>query len=535
MQESDDALFDMTRDFNDSRWLEAIRNFNSHDLGGAAARCHEILAERPKDPMAHWLLASIAIESGKPRLSAHHGLEASQSAAGLGILDLLQITWTLIVTGEAKRAYELLQGIDPHDLANQPGLWGAARQLGMLEFPARALRFLDALRGTAKRNPTVTTLRGHLLSVVGESQRAAESFQETVAVDPVSPLAHLMLSRLGLPTERSHRIDRLRRLLVSPPPHPEHVAMLQYALFNELDALGDIPAAWTALVAGAEARHRSQPYDAPAEAAVIDRLIETTENHAFARAPSAPSSDQSATPIFIVGLPRTGTTVLERILGNHPDVCTCGELTALAQQHQWTANRVWDGMFDLRAATEWQRLDAGVLGRRYLEATAWRTQGKLFFSDKTPANYMAIGLILEAMPNARVIHLYRDPMDACFSNYKMLFGPNVYKYSYSLAGLAEHHRNYTRLMAHWNRIFEGRILNLSYEDLVGNSAAHAARVLSYCGLSSRENIEDLTANRSAVSTESRSQVREGIHRRYVGSWRRYAHQLQPLSDLLARN
>jgi hypothetical protein len=238
------------------------------------------------------------------------------------------------------------------------------------------------------------------------------------------------------------------------------------------------------------------------------------------------------TPIFIVGMPRTGTTLLERILGNHPEVSTCGELTALVQQHHWVADRVWAGMFDERAAMEQPRLDTDLLGRRYLDAVSWRTEGRRFFSDKTPGNLMAIALILKAMPHARIIHLRRDPIDACFSNLKVLFAPDVYPYSYDFHGLASHHRNYTRLMNHWHGLFPGRILDVGYEDLVRNSEQQATRILEYCGLEERDGITELTANNASVSTESRSQVREPIHQRNVGGWRRYASHLAPLEQLL---
>lgn len=517
-----------------SIWQLACRYFNERNHAAAAAACNAIFSKQPGDPLASWMLATIHIEAGKPRLASKYAMAASRNLAGLAIADVLKVTWALIVTGESDRARELLLAIDPGDPAWRPGLWGAARQLGLLELHSPALRLLDAITDPAMRNISVTTLRGHLLSVVGRPTEAALAFEESLVEAPASGLAHLMLSRLGLPEGRGQRIDRLRKLLRNPPSDLDHRAMLHYAMFNELDALDDTDAAWAALTAGAEARNRLLPYNAAEETHLFDLMIQTTNDSFLCPENANPVVPQhTSIPIFIVGMPRTGTTVLERILGNHPDVQPCGELTAFVQQHHWVADRVWNGMFDERAAIEQPLIDTALLGKRYLETTAWRTDGKRYFSDKTPGNFMAAALILKALPEARIIHLHRDPIDACFSNLKVLFAPDVYPYSYSLASLANHHRNYTRLMHHWDEIFPGRILHVAYEDLVAESNAQAARILAYCGLDARDNITDLTANRASVSTESRSQVREPIHQRNIGGWRRYAPHLAPLERLLS--
>lgn len=520
----------MTKPSSSDMWQATRRQLAEGNFAAAAANCNAILRTRPGDALANWALATIAIETGRPRLAAKYATAAGEGAVGLPPTDLLQVTWTLIVAGEGELARDLLLAIDPGNPAHQACLWGAARQLGLLEFHSDALRLLEAITDPALQNVNVSTLRGHLLSVVGRAAEAADCFEEAIRQSSQSALAHLMLSRLGHAQGRTGRIDRVRRLLQAPPENLDHRAMLQYALFGELDAEGDTDAAWPALMAGADSRNRLLPYDATGENRLFDRMISATDETFLSENQAPAGSD--ATPIFIVGLPRTGTTLLERILGNHPDVQTCGELTAFVQQHHWVACRVWNGMFDEQAAADQRQIDAALLGRRYLGATKWRTNGKRYFTDKTPGNFMAVALILKAMPNARIIHLHRDPIDACFSNLKVLFGPDVYPYSYSLAGLANHHRNYSRLMRHWDRLFPGRILDLAYEDLVVESERQAERVLAFCGLGGHVGITDIAANQTSVSTESRSQVREGIHQRNVGGWRRYAGQLAPLEAAL---
>jgi hypothetical protein len=145
---------------------------------------------------------------------------------------------------------------------------------------------------------------------------------------------------------------------------------------------------------------------------------------------------------------------------------------------------------------------------------------------------MMAGLILRALPQARIIHLRRNAMDSCFSNLKELFGSNAHPYSYDFADLASHYRNYTRLMAHWHEIAPGRILDLDYEDMVTDPETSARRVMDYCGLPYQPAQIRVEANAAPVSTASSTQVRQPIHQRNIGGWKRYAQQLEPLRLML---
>ena len=145
---------------------------------------------------------------------------------------------------------------------------------------------------------------------------------------------------------------------------------------------------------------------------------------------------------------------------------------------------------------------------------------------------MLAGLILKALPHARIVHLRRNPMDSCFSNMKELFAANSHPYSYSFEDLAAHYRNYSRLMAHWHDIAPGRILDVNYEDLVSAPDAEARRVMAYCGLSYDAAQIRVESNATPVSTASSAQVRQPIHTRNIGGWRRYERQLAPMQALL---
>jgi hypothetical protein len=223
--------------------------------------------------------------------------------------------------------------------------------------------------------------------------------------------------------------------------------------------------------------------------------------------------------------------LLDRILGNHSRVTSAGELADFAHQLHWTADhsarQLLDGVLLQRLAN----VDFAEVGRRYLAQTQWRAQGSDFYIDKLPPNYMVAGLIAKALPHARILHLVRDPMDVCFSNYRALFGDS-YPYSYDLDSLANYYREYRRLSAHWHDVMPGRILDVSYERLVSDTETVAREVLAHCGLEWQPGLTDLSRNAAPVATLSSAQVRESVHARSLGEWRRYEGQLSGLVGAL---
>ena len=223
-------------------------------------------------------------------------------------------------------------------------------------------------------------------------------------------------------------------------------------------------------MAGAQARRSVTEHDAAQETAAYDALIAATPAGFLDACADVP---RDATPIFVVGMPRTGTTLLERILGNHPQIKTCGELNDFRQQMQWVNNRRLTLTLDEDIGEYVARLDPTLLGGRYLAKTAWRAEGSAFYVDKHPMNFQWCGAILKALPHAKIIHLRRHPLDSCFSNLKELFAHKYYPYSYALDELATHYRNYARLMRHWHAIAPGRILDVRYEDLVSQPDVEA--------------------------------------------------------------
>jgi hypothetical protein len=176
-------------------------------------------------------------------------------------------------------------------------------------------------------------------------------------------------------------------------------------------------------------------------------------------------------------------------------------------------------------------LDLAETGRRYLAQTHWRAQGKPFFIDKQPPNGILAGLIHAALPGARILHLVRDPMDVCFSNWRAFFG-DAYAYSYGLDTLAAHFNNSRRVMAHWHAVMPGAILDVPYAELVSAPEATLRKVFDFCGLEWESDCADLSRNAEPSATLSAAQVRGPLRRDTSDQWRRYASQLSPLRNAL---
>jgi Sulfotransferase family len=338
--------------------------------------------------------------------------------------------------------------------------------------------------------------------------------------------ASLTLARLRTWTADENHLDFIHERLRTVPPGTEDHAAFEFAQYKELEDIGRYDEAFAALARGNAIMHARLKDQLGFGPDVFDGLV--------ARFPEAPTQThrfEGPLPIFIVGMPRSGTTLLERILGNHPQVASAGELFDFPRQLRWTADRHGHPLVDAALLEQSRRLDFELLGRRYLEQSQWRAGGKAWYVDKLPPNYLMAGFIARALPQAKILHMVRDPMDVCFSNYRALFGDS-FGYSYDLATLAEHHRQYRRLMAHWHAAMPGRIHDVAYADLVTDTEATARTLLAHCGLDFDPACLDTAGNAAPVATLSTAQVREPIHARAIGEWQRYASQLQPLVDSL---
>jgi hypothetical protein len=302
-----------------------------------------------------------------------------------------------------------------------------------------------------------------------------------------------------------------------------------FALAKELEDLGEYRSSFAQLHSACQSYRSSLRYEVSGDTAVLDELRSIHTRTSLDR---IKSRSDNAEAVFIVGLPRSGTTLVDRILGSHGDVYSAGELGAFPAIAIAAVNAIAKRPVNkLMFAGVALGLDFGQLGVDYLQATRPRTGHTPRFTDKRPLNCLYAGLIHAALPNARFIALRRNPMDVCYAMYKTLFAAE-YPFTYDLGDLAHYYLAWDRLMRHWEDTLGDSWLTIHYEELVGDPEAVSRRMLAHCGLAWDARCLDYHSGSAAVTTASAVQVRRRINSDSVGKWRHYANELAPLARSL---
>ncbi|MEE8534791.1 MAG: tetratricopeptide repeat protein [Kiloniellales bacterium] len=304
---------------------------------------------------------------------------------------------------------------------------------------------------------------------------------------------------------------------------------LQYALAKAYEDLRDYDRAFAALKRANAIKRRELDYDT-AEAEAHYRTIEETFSADFLDQ-HANQGDPSELPIFILGMPRSGTTLVEQILSSHPDVHGAGELPDLVGLARSLPGLLKTGTpypacLNGATALPWQDL-----GAQYVAGLRQRAPGAGFVTDKLPENHQKVGLISLILPRARIIHCRRDPVDTCLSNYKLLFTTGQ-RFTYDLRELGRQYRYYDHLMDHWARVLPDRVMEVRYEEMVADQENQTRRLLAHCGLDWDDACLNFHEADRKVLTASATQVRQPIYKDSVQKWRRYEAHLGPLLEAL---
>jgi tetratricopeptide (TPR) repeat protein len=511
-------------------WQTAERLLGERRQEEARAAYLEISGEPGFGVLANLRLSLIASSERRYRDAVQHALAAAD--AGPEDADIIEMVCKRLLTlGETEAAVRLagsatmLQSSRPAALA----------QLGkvMTDYmqPEAALRLLRAARALGWDSAAIRYLVGLSEMQLGNPDAAEFELDAALQADPDFARAARSLSKLAKQTPERNHVEALRASVARLGDEHADAPMLYYALFKELDDLGDTEAAWDALDAGMRLRRAQVQYDAEAEQALFEHLQRLRVQ------PGSHVESEGPMPVFIVGLPRSGTTLLERILAGHHQLADAGELRDFVFQTRWMCNAPGGPNLDLALAQRAEEInDWARLGERYLAHTRWRATRRdgnapLFYTDKLPLNFLNIGYIVRALPNAKIVHMIRDPMDTCFSNLKELFA-SPYTHSYDQIEMADHYRRYRQLMAHWTGQFPDRIHQVRYSELVSEPEGTTRALLEHLGLPWQDGLTDIASRRGTVATASAMQVREPIHARTLGQWRRYEDKLAPLKARL---
>lgn len=500
----------------------------------ARAIYQQILALDPAQPRAWLALSALAQSQGDFREALRAARSAVPSWKGSGSHQFItELSMRLLVLGEYKEARDLITSADWSDPIVLRYSMGLVQYLGLTEAHQEALDLADhAISRIGNAPSSLLFARANALRYLGRMQEATEAYERCIALDPLHAEAHWSLAHHSTSQPPGARIARIRKAISHTQAGSEEAIYLQYALFKELDDAGNVEDAWSALRTGAAMKRATIRYT-DATSAIGFETLRRVCDEVFLRDPQSMQMARPGqqTPIFIVGLPRSGTTLLERMLGNHPNVQLAGELNDFPSQLAWEVNGFVGELPRPEMQETYRGMDFAALGDGYLQRTSWRLKGAGFLVDKLPNNVVNAGFIHKALPNAKIICLRRHAADSCFSTFKHLFSGAAYPFSYDMGEMIAHYRRFDRLATYWQETIPDAFLSVDYEGLVEHTEDTLRQVSDFCGLSNHAGLTAVERNAAPSATASSSQIRDKVHARNIGNWSRYQAYLGDLASM----
>lgn len=492
------------------------------DLPGAATVASGCRIAWPSE-RSGWLLGSIAALLANEKEAALALIEERLVVEPAEVQCLLQKAECLLALGNRPASLAAAEAAAVSANEVPAALDAVGQFLVHSSDHAGALKIYTRAVTLAPDDADLLAKRATVHRFLGNFDRAISDYERVLRVSPRDAEALEGLSGLRRQSAEHNLIGAMEAALAAAPAAKE-AATLHFGLAKSYEDLEDYPASWRHLSAGNALERAAIPYEPALDRAVFERIIE-----AFPGVEPAMPDLTSEQPIFIVGLPRTGTTLVERIIGNHSQVHSAGELTALAE----AVAAVASGMASHKLAgwgeyaAIFGELDGPSIAREYLARARVRRGSRPRFSDKQPLNLFYCALILRAFPKARIVHLTRHPVAACYALYKTRF-QGTCSFSYDLSELGDFYVGYHRLMAHFHRVLPGRILDVAYEDVVLALEPTTRRLLDYLDLPFEDRCLEFHLNPDAVTTASAVQVRQPLYDSSLAQWRHYTAELAPL-------
>jgi tetratricopeptide (TPR) repeat protein len=497
----------------------ARRALAGGDLATTERICAQVLAGAPDEAGAWALLTETALQRGRPDAAIVCANRAVALSPDDPIAHILNAK-CLLLSGQAREALAAAEtaskivGRAPQALDALGAIYGL---LGLHE------RAGDLFRQAVAARPEVPQYLFNLAAterMTGMLDAAESHCDAAISLDRHYSLAHYLRSDLRTQTVERNHLAEMEALIREGKLSWRSEVMLRFALGKEHEDLDQHACAFDHVESGCVLQRRSINYDGRAEIAEIDRIIRTQTR---AWLGSCPQGFSAADPVFILGLPRTGTTLVERIIASHSAMVSAGETSAFGVE------------LSRAMKTDSSKLDLADIGRRYVNAVAaFRVPPNRRFLDKTLKNYLYCGIIHAALPRAKIILIRRHPMDACWAIYKALF-QGTFLFSYDQLELAEYFLAFHRLAEHWKATLPSHaLLEVSYEDIVRDQPGESRRLIEFAGLPWEDGVLRFHESRAPSATASAVQVRRPIYASSVGKWRHHRERLQPLRTRLAR-
>jgi len=432
----------------------------------------------------------------------------------------------LIYTGEIAEAISKLDLLHQH-ISKDPAKLAKASELYL--HCSQFSKVAECLQQAVALDANSPQYRFNLASAsitLGDFDQAEKLLNGVIKQTPADFDAYYNRSTLRRQTPESNHTEELEHVFQANRTKANDTIALGYALSKEHEDLADYPNSFQYLTRAADSRRRQMRYQVENDVAALRQIAGTFSRDALAEMQASTSTER---PIFILGLPRSGTTLLERLLSSHSQVGSLGEVNnfAFSLIHTVGPN---NGKTDLIKRSA--ECNFNLLAGRYSHASkGYGVDGELLI-DKTPLNFLYLGLIKLAFPKAKIIHLKRHPLDSCYAIYKTLFRMG-YPFSYDLTDLGNYYIAYHRLMTHWREVFPDGFFEVEYETLVRQPEDEARRLIEYCGLPWEAEILDFHSRKAPTATASAAQVRQPVYTSSIGRWKHYSDQLEPLHKQLS--
>ncbi len=485
----------------------------------------------PQSPNAHywvsWLQSVLKLYP--------QALQTIQSIVDKGARQpplLIQLAKCYLENNQQSKAATTVKDIRLEDVSNNKDLYSLGAILAAVGEHKNTLAVYTKITSISPDDAAAQYQKGVAENHCHLVDSAKETFNKVIRLNPAFFRAYLMLSQLNKQTVSNNNINAWQKVLS----HNHHIedanVLLNLALFKENEDIENYNHAFKHLKTANDLINKSSCYKPEADKALTSSIISTFNSEFVSNNTNHCNSEE---PIFIIGMPRTGTTLVEKILTTSDDIYSAGELNNFTVEMSKLTGKINTNQNLAHILKDINAINFQILGENYINSTRPQTGKTKYFVDKMPFNYQSVGAIVMAIPNAKIISLTRNPVDTCFSNYKQLFATSVQMASYDLNNIATQYACYVDLMNHWKRLFNNQIYEVNYESLVTNQHVESMKLVEYCQLGWNKKFLTFYENAEPSATASVSQIRQPIHQKSLNKWKYYTKELSTLLESLAMN